>query len=205
MSRRRAPNPREAALTAVMTAATAALTMIISIPFPLTRGYFNLGDTMVMLSGLLFGARLGGVAGGLGSALADILAGYPYYAPLTLFIKGTEGFLTGLIGNSKRFSLKLAGALTGAIAMLAGYFFVEMPLYGFGAAFAELATINSVQVSSGVVLSLMLAQILLRAYPDIKFFQERRVGYRPAIIMVIAAAVVLSVIVGVYVMTGISP
>ena len=59
MAEKKAINPREAALTAVMTAATAALTVIISIPFPPTRGYFNLGDAMVMLSGLLFGARLG--------------------------------------------------------------------------------------------------------------------------------------------------
>ena len=205
MSARRSPNPREVALTAVMTAGTAALTMIISIPFPLTRGYFNLGDVMVMLSGLLFGARVGGVAGGIGSALADILSGYPYYAPITLLVKGTEGFLTGAIGNGKRLSLKVAGVIAGAITMLLGYFSVETPLYGIGPALAELTTVNSIQVASGAVLSLILAQIILRAYPDIKYFQKRQIDYRPAIIMVITVAVVLTVIVGTYLMTGISP
>ncbi len=199
------PKPRDAALTAVMTAATAAATMAISVPFPLTRGYFNLGDAFVMLSGLLFGARLGGVAGGVGSALADVLLGYSYYAPLTLFVKGTEGFLTGLIGYNRKFSYKVAGVATGAIAMLVGYFSVEIPLYGIGPALAELATINSIQVISGAVISLVLAQILVRAYPSIQFFKPPAERFRSGIVMVIIAVVILSAIVSIYVMTGTSP
>jgi hypothetical protein len=89
--------------------------------------------------------------------------------------------------------------------MLVGYFSVETPLYGFGSAFAELTTINSIQVSAGAVLSIALAQIILRAYPDIKFFQRRPVGYRPALLVVIAAVLVLAAIVGIYVITGITP
>jgi uncharacterized membrane protein len=188
-----------------MTAATAAVTMVISIPFPPTRGYFNLGDAMVMLAGLLFGARLGGVAGGIGSALSDILLGYGYFAPLTLFIKGTEGFLTGLVGNSRRFSLKVAGVVTGAVAMVVGYFSVETPLYGFGAAFAELVTINSIQVLSGAIISLTLAQIIFRTYPDVKFLQQKRERARTGIVIVVVAVVVLSAIVGLYLVTGVSP
>jgi uncharacterized membrane protein len=199
------PKPREVALTAIMTAATAAVTMVISIPFPPTRGYFNLGDAMVMLAGLLFGARLGGVAGGVGSALSDILLGYGYFAPLTLFIKGTEGFLTGLVGNSRRFPLKVAGVVVGAVAMLLGYFSVETPLYGFGAAFAELVTINSIQVLSGAIISLTLAQIILRTYPDVKFLQQKPERARTSIVIVIVAVVVLSAIVGLYLVTGVSP
>lgn len=197
--------PREVALTAVMTAATAAVTMVISIPFPPTRGYFNLGDAMVMLAGLLFGARLGGIAGGVGSAISDILLGYAYFSPLTLFIKGTEGFLTGLIGNNRRLPLKVAGVVAGSIAMLLGYFSVETPLYGVGAAFAELVTINSLQVLSGAVVSLLLCQAILKAYPDIKFLQPRHEGLRVGVIMVIVATLVLAGIVGVYLLTGISP
>lgn len=201
----RSPRPREVALTAVMTAATAAVTMILSIPFPPTRGYFNLGDAMVMLAGLLFGARLGGIAGGVGSAISDILLGYAYFSPLTLFIKGTEGFLTGLIGNNRRFPFKVAGVAAGAVAMLVGYFSVETPLYGIGAAFAEFAAINSIQVVSGAVVSLLLCQAILKAYPDIKFLQPRREGVRLGVIMVVAASLILAVIVGLYLMTGISP
>ncbi len=201
----RSPNPRELALTAVMTAATAAVTMVVSIPFPPTRGYFNLGDAMVMLAGLLFGARLGGIAGGIGSAISDILLGYAYFSPLTLFIKGTEGFLTGLIGNNKKFQFKLAGVATGAVAMLVGYFSVETPLYGMGAALAELLTINSLQVFSGAAVSIALSQAILRAYPDIKFFQAKPISRRTGIIAVIVAAAILAGIVGAYLASGISP
>ncbi len=201
----RSPDPRELALTAVMTAATAAVTMVVSIPFPPTRGYFNLGDAMVMLAGLLFGARLGGIAGGVGSAISDILLGYAYFSPLTLFIKGTEGFLAGLIGNNKRFHFKVAGVVAGAIAMLVGYFSVETPLYGMGAALAELVTINSLQVLSGAVVSLALSQAILKAYPDIKFLKPKRTGLRTGIIAVVVAAAVLAGIVGAYLLTGISP
>ena len=201
----KAPKPREVALTAVMTAATAVVTMVISIPFPLTRGYFNLGDAMVMLAGLLFGASVGGVAGGVGSAISDVLLGYGYFAPLTLLIKGTEGFLTGLIGNNRRFSLKIVGVIAGAIAMLVGYFSVETPLYGVGAAFAELVTINSIQVLSGAIISLTLTKVILKTYPDIKFLQPKPQGSRTGILMIIVAAAVLSAIVGVYLVTGISP
>jgi uncharacterized membrane protein len=197
--------PREVALSAVMTAATAAVTMVISIPFPPTRGYFNLGDAMVMLAGLLFGARLGGVAGGLGSALSDVLLGYGYFAPLTLFIKGTEGFLTGLIGNNRRFPLRIGGVVVGAVAMLVGYFSVETPLYGVGAALAELVTINSIQVLSGAIISLTLTQIILKTYPDVKFLQPKPEGARAGVLLVVVAAVVLSAIVGVCLLTGVSP
>jgi len=197
--------PREVALAAVMTAATAAVTMVLSIPFPPTRGYFNLGDAVVMLAGLLFGARLGGIAGGVGSAISDVLLGYGYFAPLTLFIKGAEGFLTGLIGSGRRFSVKAVGVAVGALAMLLGYFSVETPLYGIGAAFAELVTINSIQVTAGAIISLTLTQIILRTYPDITFFKAQPTRARSGVVMVVAAAVILVAIVGLYLMTGISP
>jgi len=200
-----APKSREVALTAVMTAATAAVTMIISIPFPLTRGYFNLGDAVVMFAGLLFGSSVGGVAGGVGSALSDVLLGYGYFAPLTLFIKGTEGFLTGLIGNNRRFPIKVAAVVAGAIAMLLGYFSVETPLYGVGAALAELVTINSIQVLSGAIISLTLSQIIIKTYPDIRVLQPKPAGVRKGILTVVVAVVVLSAIVAFYIATGISP
>lgn len=207
MSGRKAPNPREIALTAVMTAVTAVVTMITGsfVPFPATGGYLNLGDSMVMLSGLLFGASLGGFAGGVGSALSDVLLGYGYFAPLTLFIKGTEGFLTGLIGNSKSLSRKVAGVVAGSTAMLAGYFLVETPLKGMGAALGELVAINSIQVTVGGIVSLALTQAVLRAYPEIEFFKPKPRTLRAGVVVVVLAAVILAAIVGTYLMTGISP
>jgi len=70
-------------------------TSSISIYIPATRGYFNLGDSMIFLTTLLFGPVVGGLAGGIGSMLSDVFLGYIVYAPATLVVKGIEGFLTG--------------------------------------------------------------------------------------------------------------
>jgi uncharacterized membrane protein len=190
-----------------MTAVTALVTMITGafFPFPLTGGYLNLGDSMVMLSGLLFGAAVGGFAGGVGSALSDILLGYGYFAPLTLFIKGIEGFLVGFIGNSRSFSRRLVGVIAGAVAMLAGYFLVETPLTGMGAALGELVFINSIQVTVGGIVALALAHIVLKAYPDVESFKPKRQGTKMGLVTVVVAAIIIAAIVGTYLIAGISP
>ena len=62
---------------AVMIALTCVLTLAVKIPTP-TKGYLNLGDCAVLLSGWLLGPVYGAIAGGVGSAL--ILAWLlPYY------------------------------------------------------------------------------------------------------------------------------
>ena len=74
------------AILAIMTALTIVMTIVFQVPYPGTEGYFNLGDIMVMLSGLLLGPIGGFIAGGGGSALADIASGWAHYAPITLIV-----------------------------------------------------------------------------------------------------------------------
>ncbi len=202
MKSKRTLDPREVAVTAVMTALTAVVTYFTGslFPFPITGGYLNLGDALVMLSGLLFGARVGGFAGGVGSALSDAILA-PYYAPLTLVIKGTEGYLAGLIGNDRKLSRRVLGVVAGACAMLAGYFSVETPLINVGAAFGELITINWIQVTVGGIVSILLAQGVVRAYPNIEFLKPKA-KIRSGALMILVAIVVLASIVGVYLITG---
>ena len=75
----------------------AIFTTFITIPIPLTKGQFNIGDVGVFISGIFFGPLVGGIAGGVGSALGDVFSGYVHYAPITFLVKGLEGFLTGLV------------------------------------------------------------------------------------------------------------
>lgn len=63
-------------LIAIMTAVTTVLTMFVKIPTP-TRGYLNLSDTMIFFSSYAFGPWVGGIIGGLGPALSDLISGYP--------------------------------------------------------------------------------------------------------------------------------
>ncbi len=117
-------SPRSVALYGVLIALTAAVTMLVAIPFPPTRGFFNLGDSVVFFTAFTFGMRAGGICGGMGSAAADVLLGYGYFAPITLVTKGTEGLVAGLVGgrsNKKAWALGL-GVAAGGVCMVTGYF-----------------------------------------------------------------------------------
>jgi uncharacterized membrane protein len=91
--------PFKMAVTAVFTALVCVATIIFSVYVPSTEGFFNIGESMVFLSALLFGPFVGAFAGGVGSMIADLLLGYPHYAPATLIIKACEGCLVGLLKN----------------------------------------------------------------------------------------------------------
>jgi uncharacterized membrane protein len=76
-----------------LTVVVALITLFIRIPLP-SRGYFNFGDVAVVFSGLVLGSLSrrnsfwwGAGAGGIGSALADIVGGFGMFAPITLLPK----------------------------------------------------------------------------------------------------------------------
>jgi uncharacterized membrane protein len=94
-------SPKTVAIYGVLIALTAAVTYSSAAPFSPTKGYFNLGDSMVFFSALAFGWRAGAICGGVGSALADILLGFGIFAPVTLTAKGVEGLVAGGIGARK--------------------------------------------------------------------------------------------------------
>jgi uncharacterized membrane protein len=123
------------ALTALSTSLVCVATIIFSIYVPQTRGFFNLGETMVYAVALLFGPFVGSFAGGVGSMLSDVLLGYYQYAPATLVIKALEGGLVGFLGrkgkafyeNHTRFEWKVftteVGALVGILMGLLGFLY----------------------------------------------------------------------------------
>jgi uncharacterized membrane protein len=93
----KALSPFSLAITAVSAALVCVVTMAFSIYVPATEGFFNIGESMVFLSAILFGPFVGAFAGGVGSMLADLLLGFPHYAPATLVIKACEGGVVGLM------------------------------------------------------------------------------------------------------------
>jgi len=96
---KKAPAVLRIAAAAVFTPLVCVATMIFSIYVPHTRGFFNIGETMVYITALLFGPLTGAFAGGVGSALADVLLGYVQYWPGTLIIKACEGAIVGFLGG----------------------------------------------------------------------------------------------------------
>ncbi|MCS7112885.1 MAG: ECF transporter S component [Nitrososphaerota archaeon] len=89
------------AISSISTALVAIATLALQVYIPATRGYFNIGEVMVYTVALIFGPKVGGFAGGVGSALADIISGYGYYAPATLIAKGLEGYIVGYVSRFK--------------------------------------------------------------------------------------------------------
>jgi uncharacterized membrane protein len=86
-------------LTAVFTALVAVATVVLVISLPAAGGFFNLGETMLYIAALLLGPVSGGIAGGVGAMLGDLILGYPLYAPATIAIKFLEGFVVGFLFN----------------------------------------------------------------------------------------------------------
>ena len=153
---------RELATSAVMGALVCVTTLLIQIPIPATKGFFNVGDALVMISALTFGPIVGFFAGGFGSSLADLIGGWYVWVPFTLVIKGIEGFLTGAVTvlDEEQGKRKLILAwFIGGLEMVAGYFIVQYYLYGFSAALVE-TPFNIVQMAVGGIVGIPLSVVL---------------------------------------------
>ncbi len=148
---------RKIALFSIYSALVCVATFI-HVPVPGFRIYFNLGEGAIYTIAILFGAFAGGIAGGLGSALADLLLGYPLWAPFTLIIKGTEGFIVGKLARHN----KPLALTAGAAIMISGYAISAGVLYGWGAAPVEAIT-DITQCSVGVLIAVPLVRVLQKS------------------------------------------
>ena len=151
------------AISAMMAALVTVATYIIQIPIPQTSGYLNIGDAMVFTAALTFGPSVGLFAGGVGSAISDMMGGYAYFAPVTLVVKGLEGLLVGLVGYRKNLRGNILAVGIGSAVMISGYFLAETFLmgYGVGAALVEVP-LNLFQVTFGGIVGIPLSAIIRR-------------------------------------------
>lgn len=106
--------------------------LILRIPTP--QGYIHLGDTFIYL-GAILGPLGGFLVGGVGTALADLIAGFPQYAIASLVIHGIQGLLFALLYRKKlvkgtAFVFFLGAFIIGLITVVPGYYIFEAVLYG---------------------------------------------------------------------------
>ena len=158
-------------MAALFAALACVATMSIKIPTPGTSGHIHPGDAIVILAGVVLGPAWGFLAGGIGSAMADLLGGYFVYVPITFVIKGLVSLCSALLyrkvgKNSKsRYTAVILGGVADIILVAGGYCLCEYFIYGAGA-FASVPA-NLVQGIGGLVLSAVLYPILI-AIPDVK-------------------------------------
>ena len=127
-------NAKTITMNALAIAMVGVLTMFPQIPIPL--GYMHLGNCCILLAGSFFGPVTGLVAGGIGSAMADLITGYPQWIIPTLIIKSIMGLAMGAICQKKGERCKMASArtllasLAAIVIMIFGYFVGGSILYG---------------------------------------------------------------------------
>ncbi len=152
-------NSLSLSMIGIFGAFTCVVTMVIAFPIPATNGFINIGDAVVMITGLMFGPIIGGIAGGIGSSLADLFLGYAIYAPATLVIKGLEGFFVGLIANPKKNHKwnyrDFVAVIVGGFIMIIGYFLYEVMIFGLPSALYEFILNSIIQFGLGSIIALI--------------------------------------------------
>lgn len=123
---------------------------------------------MVLLGGWILGPAYGAAAAGIGSMLADLLAGFAYYAPGTLAVKGAMAAAAGMLFQrlNYRSGLLLPAQLASGIAaesiMVAGYFGYACLLLGKGLGAAASVPGNVVQGVFGLAGAVTVYVLLSR-------------------------------------------
>lgn len=152
-------------LIAIMTAVTTVLTMFVKIPTP-TRGYLNLSDTMIYFASYAFGPWVGGIIGGLGPALSDLIGGYPQWAIFTFIIDGVQALIVGLLLKEFKPLNVIGVSVLAGVWKVFGYFIAGGILSGWGPALGEVAG-NSFQMIVGLIVGLALFSAVRKAYPPL--------------------------------------
>ena len=164
-------NLKKLILAALFAALSCVATMSIRIPTPGTGGYIHPGDAIVILSGVILGPVWGFLAGGIGSALSDLIGGYFIYVPITFIIKGLVALAAGLLyqkvgqNQKSRYIAVILGGVADIILVAGGYFVCEFFIYGAGAAASIPA--NIIQGVGGLVISCILYPILI-SIPNVR-------------------------------------
>ena len=127
---------------------------------PTALGFMNLGDGVILIASYFIGPAAF-FSAAIGSALGDLIAGYPVYIAPTFVIKGLMGLVAALImakshaKNMAGFMLRLAACILAELIMVGGYFAFETFMYGKEAALGSVA-FNFIQAGVAVIVALPL-------------------------------------------------
>ncbi len=170
-------NARMIAVTGVMLAVVFVMTRSITISIG-PGGFVHMGDIAIFVTAFLFGPIVALIAGGLGTALADVSLGYGAWAPGTLVVHGLQGFVAGMIAWRGDIRRMVIASIAGGVILVVGYFLYMLIFIPAGlldgeagkTAFAvALAAVwpNTFQVGVGAVVGIPLALAVRSAYPPI--------------------------------------
>ncbi len=164
-------NIRKITLIALMSAMVFVLTVVPRIPIPATGGYIHLGDAGITFAACAFGPVVAMAAGGLGTALADLM-GYPQWAVFSLIVHGLQGYVLSLVLRKKLNVLNIIlSAVFSIIIVVGGYFISGVILESPAVAVVEILP-NTFQALSGTLVGIPLFLAVRRAYPPINRYAD---------------------------------
>jgi uncharacterized membrane protein len=131
-------------------------------------GYVHLGDVFIFFACFLLKPKYSILVGGAGSALADLILGWAFYAPVTFVVKALVALCCSLIiYKNPTIVRQIISLVIGAIIIGLGYFIYEYILYGLGVAAANVPF----NLAQGAVCG-VIAIFLTRAFEKIKPLKE---------------------------------
>jgi len=159
---RQNPKVKTLTMTALMAAIIFVVTYIVRIPMPIASGgYINIGDTAVYIAASLLGGPAGMISAAIGSALADLTAGYVMYILPTVVVKGLMGLVCGKLMEREGFGRFFFASAIGGAIMVAGYAAFDAALFNVNQMFAGLP-FNSIQWVCGVAVALAFYPAITR-------------------------------------------
>lgn len=136
------------------------LTAFVSIPMG-ALGYINFGDSLVMLFASIVNPLGAFFVGSIGSAMADVVLGFPQYAVFTFLIKGIEGLIVSKIFHSLH-SKKFIAYFIGVLVMVLGYALTDIFLTGVWVMGLESIVMNSMQAIVSFIIAIVASSTFVK-------------------------------------------
>lgn len=150
--------------TMSMTALFSALILVATAyaKIPIGLGYVHIGDIFIMTGCFFLPPVFAVASAAIGSMLADLIAGYVIYMPVTLVVKGVMALICSLIYYKKSGFLRLLlGTIAASVFMLAGYFVFEGFYYGWAGAVGNIP-LSLIQPAASIPVAIALIAALGR-------------------------------------------
>ena len=137
---------------------------LINIKLPIGQGgLIHLGNVPLFLFAIIYGKKIGAMAGAFGMGLFDLMGGWTPWAPATFIIVGLMGYTVGVIAEKKDDLAGYTLAIILACAIkVAGYYVAEALIYGNWVQPVLSVPGNLMQIAVAAVIVLPLAKNLTK-------------------------------------------
>lgn len=157
---------RKLVLGALFAALTCVVTLVVRWPVGSNGAYLNAGDAVIYTAGVALSGPWAAAAAGIGSMLADLLAGSASYAPGTLIIKALMGLTVGYAlyarkANWLRYMVFMAAS---SLIMAGGYAVYDYFVFGSAAMIFDIIP-DLIQAAVGVAIGVPMALLVKRILP----------------------------------------